>query len=156
MNALTLFGIGSSWGGFESLVILFDCSEYRTATQWAPGGPTLRFHIGLEDPDDLIADLERGFAAHGQRANSSRTARPRAVAAPLAHDEMQIAQIDEHAERLADDEHRILAVERIDRAAAGRRRSRTPRTPIGTTLLPARSDAIHCTTKRMANIACAT
>jgi cystathionine beta-lyase len=64
MNELTLFGMGYSWGGFESLVISFDCSEYRTATQWAPGGPTLRFHIGLEDPEDLIADLERGFAAY--------------------------------------------------------------------------------------------
>ena len=63
MNELALFGMGFSWGGFESLVILFDCSEYRTATNWAPGGPTLRFHIGLEDPGDLIADLESGFAA---------------------------------------------------------------------------------------------
>ncbi len=63
MNELALFGMGFSWGGFESLVISFDCSEYRTATRWAPGGPTLRFHIGLEDPDDLIADLEQGFAA---------------------------------------------------------------------------------------------
>ena len=63
MDALTLFGMGFSWGGFESLVILFDCAEYRTATRWAPGGPTLRFHVGLEDPGDLIADLERGFAA---------------------------------------------------------------------------------------------
>ena len=63
MNELQLFGMGFSWGGFESLVIVFDCSEYRTATKWAPGGPTLRFHIGLEDPGDLIADLERGFAA---------------------------------------------------------------------------------------------
>ena len=63
MNALTLFGIGYSWGGFESLVIQFDCTEYRSATRWAPGGPTLRFHIGLEDSGDLIADLERGFAA---------------------------------------------------------------------------------------------
>jgi len=63
MNEFALFGMGYSWGGFESLVILFDCAEYRTATAWAPGGPTLRFHIGLEDPDDLIADLERGFAA---------------------------------------------------------------------------------------------
>ena len=63
MNELTLFGMGYSWGGFESLVILFDCSEYRSATKWAPGGPTLRLHIGLEDPGDLIADLERGFAA---------------------------------------------------------------------------------------------
>jgi cystathionine beta-lyase len=63
MNELTLFGMGYSWGGFESLVIAFDCAEYRTATRWAPGGPTLRFHIGLEEADDLIADLERGFAA---------------------------------------------------------------------------------------------
>ncbi len=63
MNELTLFGMGFSWGGFESLVIIFDCAEYRSATQWAPGGPTLRFHIGLEDPDDLIADLENGFKA---------------------------------------------------------------------------------------------
>lgn len=63
MDTLTLFGMGFSWGGFESLVILFDCTEYRTATKWAPGGPTLRFHIGLEDPDDLIADLTRGFDA---------------------------------------------------------------------------------------------
>jgi cystathionine beta-lyase len=66
MNALELFGMGYSWGGFESLVILFDCNEYRTATRWAPGGPTLRLHIGLEDTGDLIADLERGFAAMGK------------------------------------------------------------------------------------------
>jgi cysteine-S-conjugate beta-lyase len=63
MNELSLFGMGFSWGGFESLMILFDCTEYRTATKWAPGGPTLRMHIGLEDTGDLIADLERGFAA---------------------------------------------------------------------------------------------
>jgi cystathionine beta-lyase len=62
MNELALFGMGYSWGGYESLVISFDCAEYRTATPWNPGGPTLRFHIGLEDTDDLIADLERGFA----------------------------------------------------------------------------------------------
>jgi cysteine-S-conjugate beta-lyase len=63
LNELALFGLGYSWGGFESLAILFDCTEYRTATKWAPGGPTVRFHIGLEDPEDLIPDLERGFAA---------------------------------------------------------------------------------------------
>jgi len=62
-DALSLFGLGFSWGGYESLVILFDCASYRTATDWTPGGPCLRFHIGLEDPGDLIADLERGFAA---------------------------------------------------------------------------------------------
>ncbi len=63
IDALTLFGIGASWGGFESLLIPFDCSSYRTATAWNPGGPTVRIHIGHEDVDDLIADLEQGFAA---------------------------------------------------------------------------------------------
>jgi cystathionine beta-lyase len=61
MDALTLFGMGYSWGGFESLVIPFDCSAYRTATTWSPGGPALRFHIGLESLDDLKADLVAGF-----------------------------------------------------------------------------------------------
>jgi cystathionine beta-lyase len=63
VDALSLFGIGASWGGYESLIIPFDCTAVRTATQWAPGGPTVRLHIGLEAVDDLIADLERGFAA---------------------------------------------------------------------------------------------
>jgi cystathionine beta-lyase len=63
LDTLKLFGMGYSWGGFESLVIPFDCDGYRTATRWAPGGPTLRLHIGLENVDDLKADLERGFAA---------------------------------------------------------------------------------------------
>jgi cystathionine beta-lyase len=63
LNELRLFGIGASWGAFESLAIPFDCSKVRTATRWAPGGPTVRLHIGLEDVDDLIGDLERGFAA---------------------------------------------------------------------------------------------
>jgi cystathionine beta-lyase len=66
INALTLFGIGASWGGFESLAIPFDCAAFRTATKWDPGGPTIRFHIGLEDIGDLTADLERGFAAMHQ------------------------------------------------------------------------------------------
>jgi cysteine-S-conjugate beta-lyase len=63
LNRLTLFGIGASWGGYESLAIPFDCTPVRTATRWAPGGPAVRFHIGLEDVSDLIADLEEGFAA---------------------------------------------------------------------------------------------
>jgi cystathionine beta-lyase len=63
LNELTLFGIGASWGGFESLAIPFDCAPIRTATKWAPGGPTVRIHIGLEEIDDLIGDLQRGFAA---------------------------------------------------------------------------------------------
>lgn len=62
IDSLDLFGIGSSWGGFESLAIRADPGKYRTATPWNPGGPLLRLHIGLEDADDLITDLEQGFA----------------------------------------------------------------------------------------------
>jgi len=63
LDALQLFGMGYSWGGFESLIILFDASEYRSATGWAPAGPTLRIHVGLEDVGDLTADLGQAFAA---------------------------------------------------------------------------------------------
>jgi cystathionine beta-lyase len=63
LDTVNLFGMGFSWGGFESLIIPFDCEGYRTATKWSPGGPTLRLHIGLENVDDLKADLDRGFAA---------------------------------------------------------------------------------------------
>ncbi len=62
LDGLELFGMGFSWGGFESLVVPFDCSTYRTATAWNPGGPALRFHIGFEVLDDLKADLAAGFA----------------------------------------------------------------------------------------------
>jgi cystathionine beta-lyase len=62
LDGLELFGMGYSWGGYESLVTPFDCTSYRTATAWAPGGPTLRFTIGLEDIEDLKEDLDRGFA----------------------------------------------------------------------------------------------
>lgn len=62
VNALELFGIGSSWGGFESLATVAHAERSRSATKWDPGGATIRLHIGLEDPGDLIADLERGFA----------------------------------------------------------------------------------------------
>jgi cystathionine beta-lyase len=63
LDQLKLFGMGASWGGYESLATPFDCAAFRTATQWAPGGPAVRLHIGLEDVNDLTDDLERGFAA---------------------------------------------------------------------------------------------
>jgi cystathionine beta-lyase len=63
LDTVRLFGMGYSWGGFESLVIPFDCTSYRTASKWAPGGPALRLHIGLENVEDLKADLARGFEA---------------------------------------------------------------------------------------------
>lgn len=61
LDGLKLFGMGFSWGGYESLVIPFDPTGYRSATRWEAEGPALRFHIGLEDIDDLKADLEAGF-----------------------------------------------------------------------------------------------
>ncbi|MFV0280941.1 MAG: cystathionine beta-lyase [Rhodoblastus sp.] len=62
LDGLELFGLGYSWGGFESLVIPFDCAPYRTATEWKPEGPALRFTVGLENIEDLQDDLDRGFA----------------------------------------------------------------------------------------------
>jgi cystathionine beta-lyase len=62
LDGFALFGMGWSWGGFESLVIPTDPQRSRTATTWSPGGPCLRFAIGLEDPADLIAELDAGFA----------------------------------------------------------------------------------------------
>ena len=61
VDGLELFGIGASWGGFESLVLPFDATLFRTVTRWQAEGPALRFHIGLEDLEDLKADLDAGF-----------------------------------------------------------------------------------------------
>jgi cysteine-S-conjugate beta-lyase len=66
LDTLALFGLGYSWGGFESLAIPFDPGTYRSATEWHGKGPAVRFHIGLEDPDDLIADLKTGFSSLGR------------------------------------------------------------------------------------------
>ena len=68
VDGLSLFGMGYSWGGFESLILPFDPSAYRTATKWQAEGPALRLHAGLEDVEDLKADLEAGFARLGARA----------------------------------------------------------------------------------------
>ncbi len=61
LDGLRLFGMGASWGGYESLALPFDCTSYRTATMPEHKGPTIRFHIGLEDIADLKADLAAGF-----------------------------------------------------------------------------------------------
>ena len=60
-DGFRLFGIGASWGGYESLVIPVDLTGLRTATQWPHQGPCLRLHAGLEAPEDLIADLDAAF-----------------------------------------------------------------------------------------------
>jgi len=61
LDGMAHFGMGASWGGFESLILPTDPGKIRTATPWREPGLTIRIHAGLEDPADLIADLERGF-----------------------------------------------------------------------------------------------
>lgn len=61
IDGLDLFGIGFSWGGYESLVIPADPGGIRTATRWSAEGPLVRLQIGLEDPADLIGDLAAGL-----------------------------------------------------------------------------------------------
>jgi cysteine-S-conjugate beta-lyase len=62
VDSLELFGIGYSWGGFESLAVPADVDQLRTAARREYPGPLVRLHIGLEDPDDLIADLAAALA----------------------------------------------------------------------------------------------
>jgi cystathionine beta-lyase len=64
VDSLELFGIGYSWGGFESLAIPADTDNLRTVAQRDHGGPLVRLHIGLEDPDDLIADLAQALSSY--------------------------------------------------------------------------------------------
>ncbi|MCM2679450.1 cystathionine beta-lyase [Echinimonas agarilytica] len=62
LDGMKHFSMGYSWGGFESLILAVNgIQRLRTATQWSAAGPLIRLHIGLEDADDLIADLESGL-----------------------------------------------------------------------------------------------
>jgi cystathionine beta-lyase len=65
IEGLELFGLGYSWGGYESLVVPADPERLRTATSWRAEGPLVRLHVGLEDPDDLIEDLAAGLVGYG-------------------------------------------------------------------------------------------
>ncbi|TCD14566.1 cystathionine beta-lyase [Oricola cellulosilytica] len=62
LDALSIFGLGYSWGGFESLAVHVDLSD-RTVSARDYAGPVIRLQIGLEDVADLMADIERGLAA---------------------------------------------------------------------------------------------
>jgi cystathionine beta-lyase len=64
IESLELFGLGYSWGGYESLVVPVDPERIRTATRWRAEGPLVRLHIGLEDAEDLIEDLGAGLARY--------------------------------------------------------------------------------------------
>ncbi len=67
-DGLELFGLGASWGGYESLLVPWSPASMRTATAWSHPGPCIRVHAGLEATEDLVADLERGFARLRARA----------------------------------------------------------------------------------------
>ncbi len=68
MEGMKHFKMGFSWGGYESLILTYHgINRYRTATGWAATGPLVRLHVGLEDPDDLIADLENAFVRFNQK-----------------------------------------------------------------------------------------
>ncbi|BDM64625.1 cystathionine beta-lyase [Shewanella sp. NFH-SH190041] len=71
LDSLQHFKMGFSWGGYESLILAVNnIDRIRTATQWDKSKPLLRLHIGLEDPEDLIADLSHGFAQfHAHQAS---------------------------------------------------------------------------------------
>ena len=72
LDGMRLFGMGWSWGGFESLIIPIYPERARTVSHWEAGGPSLRLYVGLEDPDDLIADLAEGLARLEGQASSPR------------------------------------------------------------------------------------
>lgn len=63
IDAFHLFGLGASWGGFESLAVPANMLRARSVADWSGRGAMLRLHIGLEDPEDLIADLEQAMTA---------------------------------------------------------------------------------------------
>lgn len=66
VDGLALFGIGASWGGFESLATISYVAKTRTCEDWSAAGQIVRLHIGLEDPRDLIDDLAQGLAKLGR------------------------------------------------------------------------------------------
>jgi cystathionine beta-lyase len=61
LDGMRLFAMGYSWGGYESLILPVNPTAIRTAVPWSAAGPLLRLHVGLEDVDDLLADLADGF-----------------------------------------------------------------------------------------------
>lgn len=80
LDGLALFGLGYSWGGFESLVVPFELDAHRLDTRWPAGGRGVRLHVGLEDPADLIADLAAGFERCSQLIAHAETQKRSAAA----------------------------------------------------------------------------
>lgn len=77
LDDLQFFALGYSWGGFESLIMTVDPRQMRSATQWDDRGHLIRVHIGLENPVDLIADLDKGFARFRNTVDAEQSATQR-------------------------------------------------------------------------------
>ncbi|MBL4839096.1 MAG: cystathionine beta-lyase [Kordiimonadaceae bacterium] len=70
VDDMKLFKMGFSWGGFESLILPSNPASARTAVPWQSVGPVIRLHIGLENTDDLIADLQAGLERYSAKIGS--------------------------------------------------------------------------------------
>ena len=71
IDGMRWFAIGNSWGGYESLIVPAYPAANRTATTWDEPGFLLRVSIGLEDPQDLTADLEGGLGRLNEAAKKA-------------------------------------------------------------------------------------
>ena len=80
VDALAYFGIGASWGGYESLALVAQPERLREHSHWTGQSPVVRLHVGLEDPQDLIADLAQAFDKNGVARETKAWHRPLAVA----------------------------------------------------------------------------
>jgi len=66
VDALSFFGIGASWGGYESLALMAAPERLQEHSYWTGSHPVVRLHIGLESPLDLIADIKQAFDTSNQ------------------------------------------------------------------------------------------
>ena len=149
LDGLRLFGMGWSWGGFESLIIPIYPERARTVSHWEAGGPCLRLYVGLEDPDDLIADLAEGFARL-RRSGCPRRDRPpaRAGSARIAsgapsRDDPAAVEHDHAVGEAEHDVHVVLGEQHGDavalargprRAASARARERGAMPAVGSSI----------------------
>lgn len=103
IDALNLFGLGASWGGFESLVIPADLAGTRALSDWSIRGTVVRFHIGLEDPVDLIEDLKQALSVLHVRMIDA------ALLKDCLHDGKEIALLDVREQGQFGERHLFLA-----------------------------------------------
>lgn len=104
IDSLSLFGLGASWGGFESLVIPADLANSRVLSDWSQRGVIVRLHIGLEDPEDLINDLQQALQTLHLEKVDARTLKS------WLHDGGEIALLDVREQGQFGENHLFFAV----------------------------------------------